>query len=288
MILEQIRAKLHEMPPNFRKIGSYILDNELSFASASVHTVSTDVGLSSATLVRFAKQLGLTGYQDLKKNVQAEISHPRSPYDKILRSDLDLLPQEMRLQKLFKNEYNNLATTFNDLGLVETNTILQGIKRARKIFITGFGMSQHLARLFESTLLSSMDNDIAVITGSVSDYTPRLKSFGPEDVMFILTFPPYSAEVKHVPSVDKAKGGSLYLFTDSANCPVYADADAIIRCASNSLLLENSFIGIIAVIQLLAHYLYLDSKDSSAESRRGQLQMEQAGYSQINTCKDTQ
>lgn len=66
--------------------------------------------------------------------------------------------------------------------------------------------------------------------------------------MFLMTFPPYSLEVRHVAKVVKEKSGSLFLFTDSAACPVYSEADKVIRCITNSLLLTNSFAGLISIL----------------------------------------
>jgi len=286
MILDKIRQKLSDMPQNFKHIGTYILDHDQNVAFSSITVTSSAIGVSNASMVRFARSLGLDGYQSFKKELQDEIRHQFNPYDKIALSKLDVLPEQKRLQKLLQNEHDNLHTTLDIIKLESIEIVLNAMKNARKIFISAFGTTRHIARVFESTLLNSMNKDIVVISGSVSDYSSLLKSFCRDDVMFIMTFPPYSAEVKHIANVVKESGGSLYLFTDSASCPIYSFADVVMKCSTNSLLYTNSYVGLVSIINVLVHLVYLDSKDNAAQSMRGTLEMEETGYSLINSSEE--
>jgi DNA-binding MurR/RpiR family transcriptional regulator len=74
MVLAKIRDSLSTMPSNFHKIGSYILDHEQNVAFASIYAISQAVGVSNASLVRFAKSLGLDGYQALKRKSRMKSS----------------------------------------------------------------------------------------------------------------------------------------------------------------------------------------------------------------------
>ena len=284
MILDKIKKELPEMAPNFRKIGSYILDHEQSVAFASIYTISKAIGVSNAPLVRFAKSLELDGYQSFKHEIQDEIKHRLSPYEKIALRELDLLPEEKRMQKLFLNEVNNLRNTFDNIKIPDLQGMAESIRSARRIFICGFGASGHLARTFEYPLLSSIKKDVAIISGSVSDYTPRLRAFTAEDVMFILTFPPYSEEIRHVAKVVKTIGGTLNLFTDSAMCPIYSMADRVVKCDTNSLLLSNSYVGLVSILNILIHTVFLGSKDTSIEVRSQTLTMQLDGYASIQAA----
>ena len=286
MILAKIKKALPDMPPNFRKIGSYILDHEQSVAFASIYVISKAIGVSNASLVRFAKSLDLDGYQSFKREIQDEIKFRLSPYEKIALRELDLLPEEKRLQKLFLNEVNNLRNTFDNIKISELQSMAESIRNSRRIFICGFGVSGHLARTFEYTLMSSINKDVMIISGSVSDYSPRLRTFTADDVMFILTFPPYSDEVRHVAKVVKEKGGILQLFTDSAVCPIYSLADNVVKCDTNSLLLSNSYVGLVSLLNILVHTVFLGSKDTSIEARSQTLTMQQSGYASIQEVRE--
>ncbi len=269
------------MPQHFQRIGLYILDHEQSVAFASIHAVSDALGVSSASLVRFAKSLGFDGYQEFKKEIQNEMRHRLNPYDKIALSELGTLTEEKRLHKLLQNEYNNLRSTFAHIEIKDLKDIAEGIRTARKVYVSGFGATSHIVKIFEYTLMSSLDRDVAVISGSVSDYAPILKSFEAEDTMVLMTFPPYSVEVRHVARIAKERKGRLYLFTDSAACPVYPLADRVIRCTTNSLLLSNSFVGLVSVLHVLTQMLYLEEKNLAVESRQKTITMQEVGYAMM-------
>jgi len=281
MISATMRRMLPDMQPTYRKIASYILDHEQSVAFSSIYSISAAIGVSNASMVRFSKALGLGGYQDFKREIQDEIRHRLTPCDQIALQELDTLSEEKRLQKLFINEVNNLRTTFDTIKVEDLQAAAKIVRDARKIFLSGFGATGHIVRVLEYTLLCSIEKEVRVVSGSVSDYSPILKAFGPDDVMFIMTFPPYSDEVRHVAKVVKDKGGTLILFTDSAACPIYSMADTVIRCSTNSLLLSNSYVGLISIINILIHEIVLSMADTSIASRTRTIAMMESGYAAI-------
>ncbi len=282
MILGKIRKMLPGMPPNFRNIASYILDHEQNVAFSSIYTISAAIGVSNASMVRFAKSLGLEGYQDFKREIQSELKFRISPADKIALREMDNLPDEKRLLKLFQNEINNLKNTFDGIKVEDIKAMADSIMNCRRVFTSGFGATRHLVRVFEYTLMSSANKEVTVISGSVSDYSPALMTFTADDVMFLMTFPPYSQEVRHVAEVVKEKGGTLNLFTDSASCPVYSLADTVIKCATNSLLLTNAYVGLVSTLNILLHMVFLGTKDTSVNTLSQTFNMQEKGYATLH------
>ncbi|GAB4222990.1 MAG: MurR/RpiR family transcriptional regulator [Spirochaetales bacterium] len=277
MVLEKIKDALPGMSPNFRKIASYILDHETTVPFTSIHSLGKSIPTSTATLVRFAPSLGYSGYQSFKRDLQKEIRSRLQPGDKVNLSKLGTLPGEKRLRKLIQNEYNNLRRTLNNLRLEDMEQMIQRVKGARRIFVAGFGITQHFARILHGAFLATLEVDTYVVTGSVSEYSQVLKRFGSDDVLFLLTFPPYSAEVNHVARVVKERKGTLYLFTDSANCPVYSDAEIVVKCSTHSLVMTNSFVGLVSLIHVFMHMLLLASEDKGENVRDG-FEIERMGY----------
>jgi len=278
MVLEKIKDSLPNMSPNFRKIASYILDHETSIPFTSIHSLGKSIQISTATLVRFAQSLGYTGYQSFKRDLQNEIRQRLQPDDKVTFSKLGSLPEDKRLRKLIQNEYNNLRRTLTNLNLEDLEQMIRQVKKARRIFVAGFGITQHFARILHAAFLATTEMDAYVVSGSVSEYSQILKRYGSEDVLFLLTFPPYSAEVNHVARIAKERKGTLYLFTDSASCPVYPYADIVVKCVTHSLVMTNSFVGLVSLIHVFMHMLLLSLEDKGRNVRAG-FEIERMGYS---------
>ncbi len=281
MILERIRSALPEMTPLNRKIASYILDHGQSVGLSSIYAMSETIGVSNASLIRFARSIGMKGFSDLKRALQDEIKQAISPYEKIASSGLGALPRDERMRKLFQNESDNLRKTLDRLDYDALERVAEGVCGARRVIVSGFGASRYLAGILEYSLLGTLDNEVRAISGSVSDFTPALKSLGREDVVAHITFPPYSREGLQVAREARERGARFYLFTDSASCPLYAGADEVIACANNSLLLSNSFVGIVAVLQVLQNMVCLRDKKASMKNRSEVMEMERRGYEAV-------
>ncbi len=285
MIFGRIKENLPTMSPLHKKIAQYILDNGQSVGFSSIYKMSEDIGISNATLVRFARSLGMKGYSELRRQLQAEIAHQVNSYEKITSSGLNGLSRNKQRQMFFQNEQENLRKTFENLDNDALDKIVEYIKTSERIFLAGFGLTRHFMGSFEYSLRTTLEKQIIPIYGCVSDYTPSLKSFTSRDCLFLTTFPPYSGEGMHIASFTKERGGAFILITDSSACPFYSFADIVVRCERNSLLLNNSYVGLVAVLQTLVNQASLAQKEESAEERKENQEMEQKGYAVISAYK---
>lgn len=279
--IEKIRGALPDMPPLYRKIALYILENDSHIGFSSIRDFAEAAGVSNATVVRFARSLGLEGYAELKKAAQAQIRSRLDPYDKIGLSDLDREPRERQLAELRENELNNLRRTLDDLDADTLGKAVAWIAGAARVYVSGFGVSSHLIQILASAVTSALDKHVVAVTGSVSDYTPRLRGICDKDVLLLMTFPPYSPEAIQVAELGSARGAKVILFTDSPRCPAFSSADAVIRCENNSLLMANSYVGPIAVAQILANLLCLSDKAGATRRLKELGELEREGYARL-------
>ncbi len=283
MVRALIKENLSTMPPLYRRIAQYILDNGKNIGFSSIYEVSDAIGVSNASLVRFARSLGLKGYSELRRRLQQDIAQKISSYEKISGSGLGCLSRNSQRQKFFENEQENLCRTFENLDTETLDRVVAAITDAEKIFLAGFGLTRHFMGSFEYSLRATLDKSVVPICGCVSDYTPSLKSFTSRDCLFLATFPPYSGEGMHIATVVRERGGVFILITDSSACPFYSFADTVVRCERNSLLLNNSYVGLVAVLQTFVNQASLALKETSAVEREKNRTMERTGYAAIGS-----
>lgn len=279
--IEKIRGALADMPPINRRIAVYILENHQSIGFSSIRTLSEALGVSSATILRFSRSLGFEGYADLRKTIQEEIKRRLSPYEKIALTELDTLPLDEQFKKLCQNEMGNLRKTLDEISRDDLAKMVEGVASADRVFVSGFGVSHYVIQILGYYFESSLDKSVVTISGSVSDYSAKLRSFGPGDCLYLMTFPSYSREALHVAELAKSRGGKVFLFTDSPRCPVYHLADAVLRCENNALLTTNSYVGLVAVVQIFANLLFLSDKARVVPRIVGVQELEQNGYERL-------
>jgi Transcriptional regulators len=284
-ITERIKSALPSMPPSSKKIALYLLENIQAAAFSPIRDLGKSVGVSEASIVRFVQGLGFEGYIDFRHALGEDIKDRLGAEDKIVLSDLNLLTDEKRLRRMSENELQNLKATLDGIDLASIRAIVEGVTKAKKIFVSGFGASANMMRILEYGLLSLRWKDVATITGSISDYYSRLCSFTGADALILITFPPYSREALQVMAHAKKAGGKAYLLTDSPRCPAYCDAEATIFCQNNSLLLTNSYVGLVAVIQVLINMLALKDKKKAASGIREVIRGEREAYQEIARMK---
>lgn len=281
-VIEQIKQALPGMAPTNRKIALSILENTQGICFSSIQSLSESIGISEATIVRFAKSLGFSGFASFKKEVQETIKTRLNPYKKIALGELNTLSKHEQIHKLFRYEMDNLKKSYHNLDVKALEAIADGIKKANHVFMSGYGPSQPVVKLFEFLFSANLKTNFTALVGSLSDYNPWLYSFGKQDVLIVVTMPPYSREASHVADIAKSKGGKVFLFTDSPRCPVYAFADQTILCANTTLNFTNSFIGTITTLQTIMNLLLLDNRDAAVKRMKILESQEITGYRKLS------
>ncbi len=286
MVQERIRETLSSMSPSFQEVGRWMLDNYDSIGFTSVNELSKIIGVSNASLVRYTQALGFTGYKQFKETVQEELRTKLKPDSNVVLNELDVLPIKKKLQKLADNEIQNLSKTLKGLSVQSLSRMVQGVLGCNRIFVSGFGVSKNIMQIFEYALVSMQIKEVHSITGSISDYSARLASMNSSDCLFIMTMPPYSPEALQVANAAHARKVKVYLFTDSAACPIYPIADSVACSANNSLLLTNSFVGMVAVIQVFINMLLLGSDENLIPHMKAVVATEREGYAWLKSQKE--
>lgn len=286
MVRDIIQETLSAMSPSFHSIAVYLLDHYDEIGFASVHDLSKTIGVSNASLVRFTQFLGFSGYKEFRESIQGEVKSKLNKDSQVALNELDVLPAKKQLQKLAENEVRNLSKTLKDINVNTLNQMAHSVFASKRVFVSGFGVSRNIMQIFEYALVSMQCKEIISITGSISDYNPRLFSMKKGDALFVMTLPPYSPEAIHVGTYAKGLGADVFLFTDSPACPLYPLANEVVLCENNSLLLTNSYVGMVAIIQVLINMLLLSGNTELLPTMKSVREDERRGYQFIQAQKD--
>ncbi|PZC52118.1 MULTISPECIES: MurR/RpiR family transcriptional regulator [unclassified Mesotoga] len=277
MVSEEIARIKDDLSPAYKRIATYILKEYSQVGFMSIEELSSMAGASKATVVRFSRRLGFSGFNELKKAIQSELRRRLSPYEKIATTDLDRAPIENQLKLLAQNEINNLKNTLSGIE-EEIHKWVESIRLARNIYFGGFGATKHVVSLMQYTISVLQKKPTWLLTGSVSDFSFNIKLMDSADVLIVMTFPPYSKEIEYmVDYADERKVRTL-LVTDSIECPIYSRAYSVIVCENNSLLFGNSFVGPVAVAEMIGNFIILSEKQTGVEEMKKLFEVEERGY----------
>ena len=86
-IVHKIRFSLDFMGPAEKKIAEYLLTHTGEIIDISISELAERCSCGDATIVRFSRRLGLSGYQELKLRIAAEINASSAISSEIEKGD---------------------------------------------------------------------------------------------------------------------------------------------------------------------------------------------------------
>lgn len=140
-IILHIRANYEKMGRGEKKIADLLTSDPHSILPLTISQFSKEVGCGAATLVRFSKRLGFTGYQELKIAIAQEIS--------TLSNDRDQISPDDSCYFMFTKRLRDIQVTLQKTRLVlspaSMDAAAKKIMNAKRIVIFGLGNSAAIA-----------------------------------------------------------------------------------------------------------------------------------------------
>ena len=137
-ILTQIDLATNDLSRVEKKLASFIAHHAKDILYLSLAEVATQSGVSEATVIRFARKLGLKGFQDLKLHLAHEVlSGPESIQEDVHPSDS---PEDI-FSKVFVEHRQTLDDTLKVLDKKQIAQAVRLLSSAREIVFVGVGTS---------------------------------------------------------------------------------------------------------------------------------------------------
>ena len=280
-IAARINAALPGMLPTNKKIALGVLEDAQLVGFSSIQSLGRAFGVSEASIIRFAKDLGFSGFADLKKAIQKAIKQQLNPYGEISSAELTSLDNRQQLERVMRYESENLRKTFRNLDPRALEAIIDGLAQAEKVYICGFGSTRHIIGLYGFLLTSNSGKQVVTLTGSIADYIQKLSLLTERDALIVATIPIYAREDIQIARLARKRGGKVYLFTDSPRCPVYPLADQTVLCGNTSLHYTNSYVGLVAAFKVLMDMWLLRDQTVLTDRMKAVTELEMKSYHEL-------
>ncbi len=262
--LSKIRSLYNTFGRGERKIADWLLENPGELISLSISEVASVCGCGDATVIRFAKRLGLSGYQELKINVARELGSN-------ITGNLSFAKEDSVLDIYAKHAADIQITLENTRQSLSANALqhaANALSQAKSIAIIGLGNSapiaQDAAHKFLRAGLSASaysDNHMQMIVAS--HLTHR-------DVVLAISHSGSSVDIISALERAKANGATTICITNQGKSPIlkYCDYPLFTNAqeTKHSILAMTSRIAQLAVIDTLYSYLVLHGGDAICQA----------------------
>lgn len=150
MFREYIRKHYEHLSRSYRRVADFILNDYRTAAFMTAAELANAVDVDTTTVVRFAQRLGYPGYPELITDIQEQVKTELSrTYEMPVAEDSS---PGARVQRLISEDRMNLEKTLahNNLDVIET--ILDALRVAPRIIITGESYAAPIAASFAEML----------------------------------------------------------------------------------------------------------------------------------------
>lgn len=225
--------KVESVFPSFtkseRKISDYIEDNGEKVVFMSIKDLSDEIEVGEATVVRFYKKVGYSGFQDLKMDLVKEDFGEK--YEE----------HENFIEEISQNYKSIIDSTISLLEVDKINTFVKKVKESKHIYIYGVGASGLAAREAEASFFRAGLNTKAI---SDSHFQAMNSSILKEGTMIIAYS--LSGTTKDVyDSIKIARDNKAYIvaITNYPRSAIGSLADLVFTTAKKESLLEGGSLG---------------------------------------------
>jgi DNA-binding MurR/RpiR family transcriptional regulator len=258
-LMRTIQLKFPRLSKGQKLIAEYILKHYDKAAFMTAAKLGVSVGVSESTVVRFANELGFSGYPKLQKALQELIKNKLTTVQRIELSN-DFVSEETALKGVLKSDMENIRSTLEKINHKTFEDVVNSIFAAKKIYIIGLRSSTALSEFLGFYLNLILDN-VHVVQYGVSDIFEQIINVSKDDLVIGIGFPRYAARTIESLSFAKSRGANVVAITDSLLSPLAARADYTLIAQSNMASFVDSLVAPLSVINALIISVGLREKE---------------------------
>lgn len=258
-----IKIMYDKMGKAEKRIADWIMENPGAIIPLSIIDLAEKCGCGEATIVRFARRLGFSGYQDLKISLAQETG-TTSVSTTVTAEDsaADIY------DKVCNDIYCALEMTKRAVDDDALQAACERISAARRIVIFGLGNSASIAKDAEHKFLRAgcdaaaySDNHMQVIAAShLTD----------KDVVIAISHSGSSKDIIDALKIAKGAGATTICITNEGKSPILSHSDIILHTASDetkyNILALNSRIAQLSLINVIYYYIVYNRPESAMDA----------------------
>ncbi len=249
-LLAEIEARMPSFSKGQKLISAYILEHYDKAAYMTASKLGNIVHVSESTVVRFAIELGFSGYPEFQHALQEIVRTKLTSFQRIEVTN-NLIGDGDVLSKVLLGDADKIKHTLEDIDRGAFEDAVEHIVAARDIYILGVRASSSLAGFLAHGLRMIFDNVKFVQTTSGSEMFEQIMNIKPEDVMIAISFPRYSKRIIHAVNFAHNAGADVIAITDSPASPIAPNANQVLTARSDMASFADSLVAPLSIINAI-------------------------------------
>lgn len=256
---------ISSLPKKRQRVIKHIIDNPDDVAISTTGDLAKKLDVNAATIVRASKDLGYSGYNELKKDKQKSFKQKQNPYEIVLKSLENTASDSGIIKKSFIKDIEVLNETVAKIKTEAIEKVASLIYNSKRTYIIGFeSTSRSIAgflggelRTYHPGVLEIMNINIFLF-----DYLRHCK---PGDVVIGISFGQCMRLTVDSLKKVQAKGVTTVAITDSEVSPLLEFADHKLVTAVCGEFVYSSAVSAFSVSNSIIHEFIKMGGEKSAK-----------------------
>lgn len=240
-ILESMTEEYNSLTRSGKKLADYIFVNTSTVQYMSITSLAENCGVSEATITRFCRGLGLSGYNDLKLALAkservSELGDPSDmPQTVTAEDDFDTMCRKLHA--------SNISSLNETLEFLDEDTLSQAVEyicAADHVYCFGQGGSMVMAMEAWARFATATNNFIHIADSHMQAIAAALAT--PKDVILFFSYSGSTRDMEEVLQLAKKNKTTIVLITHFPKSRAAEFADIVLQCGYNESPLQSGSI----------------------------------------------
>lgn len=263
-IISEINKNYSNLTKSQKLIADFMLENYALVPFETLHQMAHRIGLSTTSLIRFARAMGYEDYSDLKKSIQdlikVKVSLP-SRFDQL--SEQKGTPDDLLL-RCRDLAINNIEATLKLQDTEKLDMAVDWISNARHNYILGLRTCFSPA-FYLSVVLSQIKKNVRLVQGIASTFPEEIVDVSDGDVCTVFSFPRFYKETINIARFMHRRGARIIIITGKDIKPVKPYGDIIIPCSTAGPSFKDSYVAVHFLIDYIISSIADKNKDEGLQ-----------------------
>ena len=260
-VLTTLESDYSSYSKSFKKLVDFIKHNQSIISFISINELAKETQTSPATVTRFSKSLGFKGYPDFQRVFQKDVESSTSQMKKF-SEEINSVHIDRVLSETISTNIELLEEMDTETLELQLEEIISMIKSSRKLYILGARGSYPLA-YYLYFMLKELREDVELMISGASDFTDRLLYSKPDDLLFTISFHPYTNFTCQITEFFKEQGSKVILMTDKKDSILGRLSDLIITTKNGEK--AHTFVPGIVILNALLLKFGRENKEESMD-----------------------
>ncbi len=229
-----VRERYGELSPAHRRVADHVLADGRRAALVPAADVAKSLGMSEATVVRFAQALGFEGYPELRELLREGFLTTATSLDRLAASSAGSIGERGSvLERVLAEDADTIMRTLAQIPQATFDSVVDAIAGARRTYVVGSRGSAGIALILGMGLRVLLP-ETRVIASNVGDVSEELLSLRKGDVVIVISVLRYSGQTLEILRYAHDAKARTVAITDSPASPVARLADTVLLTRSTA------------------------------------------------------